>query len=683
MNGYVEKILRLDLTSRRISTIATRDYEKWGGGHGIGSAIFFDLVKDKAISAFDPRNVVTIMTSPLTGTLAPSAGRTEVQGIGPQSYPIEWFTRSNFGGRFGSMLKYASWDGVVIEGKADNPVWVDIRNSQVRIRDARSLWGLDTWETQQEIWKEIGRGENYNDWRDMTLREHGQRTTQRPAILTIGQAGENLSRIASLIHDAGNAAGQGGFGGVWGSKNLKAISVIGTGSVGVANPNALMEARSWILRNYSYNVDDPVKRCPKDNFHFYGNLTLAPGYMTSIPITEPARPQGCTGCPLPCRRKTKSGASNESSCAESMFYEAETPNKTLRATDLLQKTGINAYEVRPFHRYLRDLYKMGVLGPGKEIECDLPFGKYGTLEFIEALINSIAHRKGIGNDIAEGTPRAAKKWGRLEEDLESGLLRLMAWGYQEHYDPRVQVEWGYGSILGDRDINEHCINKAVFWMPQATAMIGEKPLVSAERLVEIISDRLAPYNDPAMLDYSADGIYSQGKVKMISWHRRYTRFWKQSVLFCDMVFPNFFNTNAPEMEGFSPEGEPRFFNAVTGKNMTFEGGLELGRKIWNLDRSVWILQGRHRNQEVLGEYVYKQPTENPGILPIRENGRWIYSDNIGRKIDRNKFEQWKTNYYQFEGWDPDTGWPTEQTLGSLGLKHVARELKDNSKLGEG
>ena len=118
MNGYAGKILRVNLTEREVSAIPTSDYKQWGGGHGMGSAIFFDLVKDKTIDGFDPANVVTIMTSPLCGTLVAAAGgRTEVQGIGVQSYPIGWFTRGNFGGRFSAMLKYAGWDGVVIEGE--------------------------------------------------------------------------------------------------------------------------------------------------------------------------------------------------------------------------------------------------------------------------------------------------------------------------------------------------------------------------------------------------------------------------------------------------------------------------------------------------------------------------------------------------------------------------------------
>ena len=173
MNGYAGKILRLDLTEPSVSTIPTSDYEQWGGGHGMGSAIFFDLVQDKTIDGFDPANVLTIMTSPLCGTLVPAAGgRTEVQGIGVQSYPIGWFTRSNLGGRFGAMLKYAGWDGIAIEGAADEPVWIDIRddaplgNGGVQIRNCAelSLWGTDTWECQRRIWSEVTGGRGYGDW---------------------------------------------------------------------------------------------------------------------------------------------------------------------------------------------------------------------------------------------------------------------------------------------------------------------------------------------------------------------------------------------------------------------------------------------------------------------------------------------------------------------------------------
>lgn len=210
MDGYAGNILRVNLNDRNISTILTSDYEQWGGGHGIGSAIFFNLVTDKTIDGFDPANIITIMTSPLSGTMAPGASaRTEVQAIGVQSYPIGWFTRSNFGGRFAAMLKYAQWDGIVIEGKASTPVWIDIRNSDVKIRDAEGLWGLDTWKTQKNIWRMVSGEDQYGDWLKLDIDNKSVRTTQRPAVLTIGPAGEHLSRLACLIHDAANGSGQG------------------------------------------------------------------------------------------------------------------------------------------------------------------------------------------------------------------------------------------------------------------------------------------------------------------------------------------------------------------------------------------------------------------------------------------------------------------------------------------
>jgi len=262
MNGYAGKILKVNLTHRKITTIPTSNYESWVGGHGMGSAIFFDLVKDKTIDGFDPANVITIMTSPLGGTLTPAgAARTEMQGIGVQSVPIGWFTRSNFGGRFSSMLKYAGWDGIVLEGRADEPVWLDIRNREVKIRNCSklALWGTDTWECQQRIWKYVAGDKVYGDWLEPAGADGGQ-TTQRPAVLTTGPAGENLSRAACLIHDAGSRAGQGGFGAVWGSKRLKAVSVIGTGSIRVNNPKALMQARLWQKQNYAFKMDNLKRR---------------------------------------------------------------------------------------------------------------------------------------------------------------------------------------------------------------------------------------------------------------------------------------------------------------------------------------------------------------------------------------------------------------------------------------
>lgn len=653
--GYAGKILLLDLSARNAGTIDTEQYAGWYGGHGIGSAIFWDFCKDKSIDGFDPRNIITIMTSPLSGTLAPGvSGRTEIQGIGVQQYPVGWFTRSNFGGRFSGMLKAAGWDGIVIKGAAGTPVWVNINNDQVRFEDARSLWGMDTWTTQQEIWKAVV----------------GDEAVQKPAVLCIGQAGEHLSRSAALIHETGNGGGQGGFGGIWGARNLKAISVLGTGSIKIADPKALMNARLW-FNKYFYNTEPP------------------PGSS------------GCLACPKLCTlRNQKHG--NGSSCIDTFWYSGEmggvsiSSEDTMKACDIAQQYGLNICDLavyvqkRTMGGYLIALHEMGLLGPGKEIDSyPLPWEKLGKIEFAEALIKSIACREGIGNDLAEGPTRAARKWGRLEKDLSSGVLGLSQWGSAWHWS-LPGVEWPFGSILGDRDINEHDFET------DGPMGIRLYPDITAEQLVNLLAEKTIPFTgDPLMFNYEwqgADGsnmpqaldngIYSRHKAKQVAWHRHYTRFWKQSIQYCDWVFSNFVSANKPDHSGFTPEAEPLFLNAVTGKNLSFGEGMELGRKIWNLDRAIWILQGRHRDMEKVAEFLFKPGAAAPKPLPVYRDGKWRLDVFLGDVfLDRQGVEQFKTNYYELEGWDPGTGWPGRSTLEDLGLSEVADELDRAGKLG--
>jgi len=680
--GYAGKILRVNLTTKSTSTIDTAKYEEYGGGHGIGSAIFFELVGDQLpFGAFDPRNVVTIMTAPFSGTFVPGSGRCEVQGLAPMYYPTEWFSRSNWGGRFTAQLKYAGWDGVVIEGASDEPVWINIINDKVTFENARTLWGLDTADTQEEICRRINPTLRYGEWTELGV---GQ-TTQVPAVACIGLAGENKSRIASIVHGAGSSAAQGGFGGVWGSKKLKAISVIGTGSVPIANPKAMMEARLW-FNKYQWNVDEPLdpKMEPRAFMLFNGAPSGGNTHNGSLPL-EPARAAACASCPRACRMRLAGGKSNEATCAGTVSFMSLRGARIdrMKATDLLHAYGINHWHIAGPTSYVNALYKMGVLGPGKKIECDLPFEQFGTLEFTEALMRRIAMRQGIGDALSEGLARAALKWGRYDEDIKSGVLNLAYWGSVEHYDPRIEVEWGYGSLLGERDIMMHSFNYPLHWMPNA--MIGAKvdPYLSAEKAVEIVASTMIPYaGDTFMLDYSdgPTGIYSDHKVKQVAWHRHYERFWIDSTGFCGWRWPMFFTNNTVDKLGATPEAEPKFYNAVTGKNLTFADGMEIGRKIWTLDKAIWVLQGRHRDQEVFPDYIYNIPSKSM-VLPAYENGKWTYATNAGRRLDRNKFEEWKTKFYEFEGFNSSNGWPKRGTLESLGMKKVADTLQNKGKLG--
>ena len=143
MKGHAGKILKVDLSNKEISTLDTERYEQWTGGHGIAAAIFFDHVKDKTIGCFDPRNTLVIMAGLFAGTLVPAACRAELVGIQAQSYPTEWFGRSNCGGRFPALLKLAGYDGMILSGAADTPTWYSMSltaESASTMRVAYGVW---------------------------------------------------------------------------------------------------------------------------------------------------------------------------------------------------------------------------------------------------------------------------------------------------------------------------------------------------------------------------------------------------------------------------------------------------------------------------------------------------------------------------------------------------------------
>ena len=359
---------------------------------------------------------------------------------------------------------------------------------------------------------------------------------------------------------------------------------------------------------------------------------------------------------------------------------------TRQGNDLMQKYGLGHWQFMPMQGYVQSLYKRGLLGKGKKIECDLPMEQYGTMGFLDMFMRQIATGQGIGKDLTEGLARAAKKWGTYEEDMKTGELNLGYWGTAMHYDPRVEAEWGFGSLLGERDLMLHQIaNYPLHWTPLAFLSAGKEPYLSAEQAARMTADAMIPYEgDIFMLDYSdgPTGIYSEHKVKQVAWVKHYEKFWIGSNGFCGWRWPICFTNNSADFKGPTPEAEPRFFNAVTGKNITFADGMELGRKIFTLDRAIWTIQGRHRNIEVFPDYIYEKGTMGE-MLPMYDatTKKWSYSTGEGRKLDRSKVEDWKTMFYAFEGFNTTSGWPTRKTLEEMGLKKVADVMQDKNRLG--
>ena len=688
--GFAGKILKVDLTTKKIEAIDSAKYEEFGGGYGTAIALFWDLCVAPGgwdlQDAFDPRNIVSIMNGPLTGAGIPFAGRTSVSGLSPQGWPINWFTKSNFGGDFSPMLKFAGWDGVVVQGKSSKPVYINIIDDKVTIEDASKLWGLDTWETQKEIVK-LQLGQNKSDWRAVGK----EYTLRKPAIVCTSQAGEKLSRIASLQHGGGAAAGLGGFGGVFGSKKLKAIAVVGTGSFKVANPKALMETRDWLT--------EPVAG-------FGGARGGGAPKAKPAGMGAPQPKNSCVGCTRACR--TRAGADtpgrDSDGCMETTWYNVHPPEpKTkpadeAKATDLPQKYGLNSFDtcfggvmwfdapteaLKPATPeapgagwYIKRLYDAGIIGPGKKVDtAPLPMDKYDSYEFAEIFAKTIANREGIGDLLAEGVVRFAEKIGRID-DLNT-ILRCPSWGYTDHW-AMPEVSWAYGDLVDSRDICNHDLQ-----MPLMSGGRGD-----AEAWVKQVVKAIVPYNDdPFILDSSwkdeqayKTGIYSEHKAKLVAWRMHYQAFYKESCLFCDWGYASYTNRNGKG----TPDAEPRIYNAITGKNISFADGIEIGRKAWTLRRAIVVMQGRNKKNEKFAGYMYRPGASASGFtnnLPVYDGTNWKWQNCVDLYFDDKGVETWKTHYYKLEGWDQETGYPTRATLESLGLKRVADILQKNKKLG--
>lgn len=214
--GWTGKTLRVDLTTGAITTEDTiAKWKDYIGGTGLGYKVLWDEVPP-GTKAFDPANKIIFATGPITGTGAPSAGRTSITFISPYTYQNDLPAAGHMGGHFGPEFKYAGWDAIIIQGKAATPVWLQIVDNKVTIEDASQMWGNGTTAATDQICTVMGS------------------TAQ---VAAIGQVGEMLGRMSCVINDRCHCGGA-GSGAVMGSKNLKAIGVIGTGSVPIFTDSA-------------------------------------------------------------------------------------------------------------------------------------------------------------------------------------------------------------------------------------------------------------------------------------------------------------------------------------------------------------------------------------------------------------------------------------------------------------
>ena len=225
MLGYTGKVLHIDLstTVRSLHDLDETDARNYLGGGGLAAHLLSSMNWD--VDPFDLENRLVFFAGPLTGTPAPLCSRYSVCAKSPLT---NIWGEAHASGFWGPELKASGLDGIVIEGKAERPVYLWIQDGKVTIKDARSLWGKDTFTTEDAIKAELG---------DTAIK-----------VAAIGPAGEQRSRMAAIINDHGRAAARCGIGAVMGSKNLKAIAVRGTREVKVARPEELRTLAGTLAR---------------------------------------------------------------------------------------------------------------------------------------------------------------------------------------------------------------------------------------------------------------------------------------------------------------------------------------------------------------------------------------------------------------------------------------------------
>ena len=716
MAGYAGTILRVDLTHRRIERQPT---DRWlpraVGGLGLGYLAAFEEIPP-GCGAFDPENILFFGVGPLTGTYAPSAGHTTFVSKAAQTHPVEQVIHCSLGGSFGTELKCAGYDGVIVVGRADEPISLAICDDEVRIEPAGELWGRDAFATQLRL-RELER-------------------SPRMKVAAIGRGGEQRSRVGCLIHGTGHAVGQGGLGGVAGSKNLKAIGVRGTGPVTVATPydEARPAVERWLSRLVMMQSVRPSGQDARSRWRAREGLAWRGGPEV-VPIGEvdPGDPNriahraqvsdfysgakldhlhvknaSCTGCPIACYGVLHDPEAPEliPKVGEATCLQYQVWNHTRRRDGAIVSTasaealflgkqlcdlhGYNVWDARLLFGLLF-LARFGgegayraALEPGLGAELDeLPWdsidgGGDGGARLLEAVFGRMTAAEpddgSLGSLIIEGSARLAEGLGLFEamwtgdggfyEGAEGITVRYGAHGMCEHYGPRA-----YGQATGltwateNRDPNRHELNGLLSWSGLSWA---EK-----QRVAEIHFGTADGIDDP----YAGLSPVNEAKVELARFLSARAML-KDSLTVCDWVLPNWCCPD-PEREYAGELGlEAEMMRLVTGEEVTQEELDQRGEHLYDLHRALtardWDTTdlrgaegfdgGDDRGHDNLAAWQFTYPLgRQPG-------------DRLG-PLDREDFELAKTMFYERLGWDRAGGAVTRDKLEAGGFGDVADELE--------
>jgi aldehyde:ferredoxin oxidoreductase len=608
LNGYVGRILHVDLSAgtSREEPVDGALARTFLGGSGLAAA----LLAKEPISEIDPLgpdNPLILMTGPLVGTAMPSAGRLSLCALSPLT---GIWGESNTGGFLGPELRFAGYDGIVVTGKASEPVWLSIVDGHAKLRDATPLKGLDSYETQRAIRNELG---------DDAIR-----------VGCIGRAGEKLVRYAAVMNDNGRAAGRTGMGAVMGSKNLKAIAVRGHGSVPIADRAELAHIVAAVRDNSHEDIAAQAIRMAGtagylDMALMYGDLPIrhfrrgewaGAANLSGVRMAEEflLRARACFRCPIACGRETHApsykldrvdGPEYETLGALGALLEIDDLEGVIAAGHLCNVHGLDTISTGVTIALACELVERDILDAGSTDGIEI---RFGSVDALHSLIGKIANREGIGDLLADGSAVLAEHFDVPE--LAATVKRLEL----PMHDPRAFAGMAAVYALSSRG---------------ACHMQGDMYSVDTGQ-VEV---------EPLGIDPGDrfDTSSNKGRVsaRQMAWRLVYNA----------LILCQFQNPPIDLITGA--------LTAVTGWDVSPSDLMTIGRRIVTLKRLINVRRGVSAASDVLPQTF---------LAPLDEGG------TLGNVPD---LEQLLAGAYAELGWDPNTGEPTATAIDQLGLTPYA------------
>jgi aldehyde:ferredoxin oxidoreductase len=613
--GYNGKILRVNLTKNKISAedIDSEVFRKYLGGAGFTTHYLWKELKPK-VNPLGPDNKLVIALGPLTGIRLSGAAR---HCIGAKSPLTGGIAKAEVGGFWGAELKRAGYDVIIIEGKAEKPVYLWIKDGEASIKDASRLWGKNTKETQQGIHDELG---------DNKIR-----------VAMIGPAGEKLVLYACIMHGLFDAAGRGGLGAVMGSKNLKAIAVRGNKLPNIGSPDRVKELREWLIGNIANNPNtsgyhDLGTGVPMNFFAQVGNLPVRNFRDGVFPGIDNITPQkikdtirvgmdGCFACVVRCKRVVKceepykvdsayGGPEYEALAALGSNCGIDDLKAISKASELCNAYSLDTISTGNTIAWAMECFEKGLLTLKDTGGIEL---RFGNADAMIKTVKLIAQREGIGKLLSEGTMRTSKKIGKGSADFAMHVKGLEV---AEH-DPRFMPGLGLSFMLNPTG-GDHML--AGF----DTAFANEDGIME-----------LKPFGivEPVPID-----DYGTRKVELM----RLVRFRK--LLNDTLCMCNFLPYSLEQLANVTA--------GVTGWDIDSKELMLAGERILTLAQLFNGREGFTAADDTLPLRFFQPKSSGP----LSEHG-----------LDQTKVNQAKNYYYTIMGWNPVSGVPKKEKLEELGL----------------